>query len=279
MKTSTLVCFALFAVSGCANESKPDTGPEGPVAENATEAWPTQPNDLAVLSSEELLEACATAGSCSPEVAALPAEARIGLIDLCLHDAVFSAERAIPLTGWNQSNERVEFWTSCVLGANDCATVEACRTARNESITCQEDGCRASVELDVSCNGAIATLTADGKSTTRDCSRAFAECDANSPTGCTDRHYSVCPDDIDTHDRCDGNVRLGCDGAGQVSFHDCTRLGGACGLAADGTQDCVYPGPISLECEASEAASCTGSTLSACVNGRRISIESSFCSG
>src|SRR5512134_3668636 len=94
MKNRTLVGLALLSAFGCAHESKPDTGPEGPVANNANEAWPTQPANVPLVSGEEILEACATAGSCSPEVGDLTPQERIGLIDLCVHDAVFSAERA-----------------------------------------------------------------------------------------------------------------------------------------------------------------------------------------
>jgi hypothetical protein len=278
MKNRPLVCLVIpFLLAACIDE-RPDPEPEYPVAANATEAWPTQPLHAPVISREGILLACATAGSCYPGAFEVTPYERTALIDLCVSDAAFSAERAIPMSGWGaHDNERVEFWVDCVLDANDCSTVDACRTKRNEHISCEENGCHTWVDFEVSCNGSIATLTGEGQKFTRDCSRALAECDPQSPTGCTDRHYSKCPDDIDTHDRCDGNVRLGCDAQGDVSFHDCARMGGTCGLSENGTQDCLYPGGISLECQASEPASCDNGTLSACVNGNRVAIETSFC--
>ncbi len=262
---------------GCSNQTDPTPEPDAPVASNAAEAWPDQPAGVAPITEENILEACATSGACSAEVAALSPEERLGLIDICVYDAVFSAERAIPLTGFNHENERVEWWVSCVQSATDCSAIETCRTERDQNIVCEEDGCRAYGEFNVSCNGSIATLTGSDQTFTRDCSRAYVECDATSPTGCADRHFSRCPDGIDTSDRCDGNVRLGCDSGAHVSFHDCTRLGGTCGLASDGSQDCVYPTPSSPDCKASQPAACDGGNLSACVNGHRVSVPTSFC--
>ena len=125
----------------------------------------------------------------------------------------------------------------------------------------------------------VATLSRGGEQFDRDCSRAFADCDESSPTGCTDRLFSACGPRAGA-DRCDGNVRLGCDGSGQVSFHDCEVLGGTCEATSSGA-DCVYaPGP-DPGCAASSGspttgtARCEGALLSLCVTGQRVTVAGS----
>jgi hypothetical protein len=251
----------------------------GPVAHDANEAWPDAPTGLPVLTRDELLRACATAGACDPEVMGWDLDTRLGLVEICVDDLIFSAERAIPISKWGHRNERAEFWVRCVLDhETDCSAVSQCATDRDARIDCQEDGCSSEEELIVSCTGTVATLKGESGSKNRDCARAFASCDPESPTGCTDRHYSACPADISKKDRCDGDIRLGCDQLDQVSYHDCSRLGGTCGTAPDGSQDCVYPGPKSADCgENPLRASCDGSTLSACVLGARVQVATPLC--
>ena len=253
---------------------------KGPVATDAAEAWPAAPTNVPVISAEDVLKACSIAGACSPEVMQDDVSTRMALVDLCVSDGIFSAERAIPLSGFSNANERVEQWVHCVLDkSNACDLVGDCRTERDSSIGCQEDGCDAPTGVKVSCNGAVAAIEGNGKSVTRDCALAFAQCDTNSPTGCTDRHYTQCPASGSKADRCDGNIRLGCDAFNQVSYHDCTRLGGSCGAAPDGSQDCVYTGTPAPECAGDriKPSECTGTKLSSCVNGRRLELESALC--
>lgn len=283
MNRSYLLLASLITF-GCVSEAPDDNafGPEGPVAKNAAEAWPDAPLNVPPITEEEILSACSIAGSCSDEVMNLSPESRTGVTDLCIYDAVFSAERAIPLSGFLQNQERAELWVRCVLDhANDCGAVGKCRSERSSVVYCEEDGCRAKEPLTVVCNGDVAELSGASGTWTRDCARAFASCDPESPTGCTDRHFSRCPKESSQVYRCDGNVRLGCDGAGQVSYRDCTRMGGACAAAADGSEGCVYPGALSPECTGEQAlgASCDGGALSACVNGRRLSTPSPLCAG
>jgi len=280
-----MLAFGLGA-SACSSSSDDGTqhlGPsKGPVATNAAEAWPDAPTAVPPISAENILEACSLAGACSDEVMQLDLATRTSLIDLCVFDATFSVERAIPMSGFVTSNERTEYWVKCVLdNAQACNLVEACKTERDPSIACQEDGCDGPAGATVTCNGDVATIVAGGKTLTRDCSRAFAQCDPESTTGCTDRPFTQCPADASSADRCDGNIRLGCDAYNQVSYHDCTRLGGTCGAEADGSQGCVYPGQIAPECTGDDIAkaTCSGSTLSACVNGRRLSVASPLCAG
>lgn len=279
-----LTLSLLLAASAC-NSSIDDgdttLGPsQGPVATNAAEAWPDAPADVPAITPEGVLEACSIAGACSQEVMQYDTSTRTALIDLCVFDAIFSAERAIPLSGFVASNERPEFWVKCVLdNAQACDLVDSCRTERDTSVVCQEDGCDGPDGAKVSCEGDVATVTTNDRSFVRDCARAFAKCDPESTTGCADRPFTQCPAGSPGIDRCEGNVRLGCDGFNQVSYHDCARLGGSCGEESDGTQGCVYPGDPAPECSGSQIAmaACEGSKLSACVNGRRLEIESPLC--
>ncbi|MBK7585644.1 MAG: hypothetical protein IPI67_36345 [Myxococcales bacterium] len=276
-----IVCLSTACSFRHDDDSPRLTDPEGPVAASAAEAWPKAPTQVPAIDEQAILDACALAGACAPEVTAEDKSTRVSLVQLCVSDMVFSAERAIPISQWSARNERAEYWVDCVLThTNDCGAVNACATKRDSRITCQEDGCSASEKFEVSCNGSVATLKGAGASFSRDCARAFAECDPKSETGCTDRHYSACPKDISTKDRCDGDVRLGCDGMGQVSYHDCTRLGGICGTTPDGSEGCIYPAPVSAECgEEAAAPECSGATLSTCVNGQRVSTSTSLCQG
>src|SRR4029078_4079160 len=116
-------------------------------------------------------------------------------------------------------------------GGADCAAVNACLSTREVDLYCEEDGCRPrdNVPFAVACDGTIATMTKSGVTGKRDCALALAACDPKSPTGCTDRHFSSCPEGGVRSDHCDGDVRLGCDGGNQVSYRDCARLGGVCG--------------------------------------------------
>ena len=154
---------------------------------------------------------------------------------------------------------------ACGAAAPGGAEVRACDVAR-PGVTCQEDGCLGPADgRETRCAGSVATISAKSGDVTRDCALAHAACDAKSPTGCTDRPYTACPSDHDPHDRCDGDVRLGCDGAGQVSYHDCRRLGGTCGLDARGTYDCLYPGVDACATDAPPASTCAGGKLGLCV--------------
>jgi hypothetical protein len=121
----------------------------------------------------------------------------------------------------------------------------------------------------------VATWTNGSSTIQRDCSLAFADCDVDSATGCTDRHFTACPAGVDRSDRCDGDIRLGCDGTDQVSYRDCGRMGGSCGTTTAGGQGCIYGEPSDAECFGDDAlgARCDASQLSVCVNGRRITVD------
>jgi len=251
------------------------TNPLGPVAENKEQAWPNKP-DVPAITREQIAEACVLETTCA--LGADPGANAPLAVELCIGQLVWSAERAIPLSNLWHYQERAEHFVACVLAAaGDCEAQTACRTGRDSSIHCEEDGCRNlhGSGVSVSCDGPIATLSKPSGESTRDCSLAFAECDPASPTGCTDRQFSACPSGVSQADRCDGNVRLGCDGAGQVSYHDCERMGGTCGTTSGGSQDCIYQPVADAECAETTAPSaiCSGSELSVCVLAKRISLN------
>lgn len=246
--------------------------PVGPVAHDASEAFPDKPASVPVLSAEQILRACATRVACAMSGSEYTQDGRMYALALCVNDVTWSAERAIPISDLEQKNERAEYYVDCVnQHAGDCAAVARCGSDRAPSIYCEEDGCRSEAPADVTCQGSVATV--DG--TPRDCARAYAACDASSPTGCTDRQFTACPAGDPHVDHCDGNVRLGCDVAGQVSYHDCSRMGGTCGPMGDGHQGCIYTeGTADPGCaDGSRFPTCSGNTLAACVNGRLVSAE------
>ena len=271
-------CFrlgSLFVVlpvvfGGCQNSSGgAEEGPIGPVARNAQEAWPTRPTNVPVLTREEIAGACAHWVACT-----LPENIGSGQgVGACVGNVTWSLERAIPLSSLMEGFERPEFFVACVLGAADCTAVTGCFRPRGDNtIFCEEDGCRAAggQEFAVTCSGNIASAESSETSFMRDCASAFAECDPESPTGCTDRLFTQCAPDDEPGDRCEGNIRLGCDSRGQVSYRDCERMGGTCGTNENGEVGCNYgpPDPECAEgmlfisrCEAGEAVVCVAGKL------------------
>jgi hypothetical protein len=100
----------------------------------------------------------------------------------------------------------------------------------------------------------------------------FGICDASSQTGCSDRLPSACMSW--SGDRCDGDVRIGCDGAGKVSFHDCARIEGAtCGELADGKLGCVAL--AGSEC-ASGTYTCQADAVVLCISGKKVQVPASY---
>lgn len=256
--------------SGGSGGSTPN--PVGPVAKNASQAFPDKPASVPAISAKEILQACATDMACKLSGSKYTQQDRMNGTALCVGNVTWSAERAIPVSDLTSWNERAEFYVGCVnQHAGDCSAVAQCSSGRDSGIYCEEDGCRDTANPQVTCQGSVATI--DG--TQRDCARAYATCDASSPTGCTDRHFTACPAGQPHVDRCDGNVRLGCDSNGQVSYHDCSRMGGTCGTMANGHQGCVYTeGTADPGCaDGTRMPACSGSTLSACVNGRLVNVD------
>jgi len=268
-----LACLLPGVTSGClalggGGSGKGEGGPYGPLAHNVGEAWPDRPTGVAPLTPEDIAGVCVRIASCNASSGeGIPMDG----VGYCAFQFEWSAERAIPISNLMLGQERPEFLADCVRSAADCAAVAACYTARDEKIYCEEDGCRVRGSSNASCQGDVASLVIDAEESSRDCSRAFAACDASSPTGCSDRPFTVCPDDAG-EDRCEGDVVLGCDSKRQVTFRDCSRLGGAC-VDSGGVGACDY-GPRDAECPAEGARfpACNGGSMEFCVVGRYLSV-------
>ena len=276
--------FLVFTIASCSADAEPDdnaAGPYGPKARNAQEAWPEAPSSVSTVTHRQIAETCARlvecnvktfplscSGTCPRNTVAINAR-------FCVEDLVFSTERSIPASGLAfQHNERTEYLLSCTKNVASCQDVEACLTKRHKSIYCEEDGCRnLDDSVKVTCDGSIATVGP----VKRDCHRAFARCDESSPTGCTDRPFTRCPANVDFSDHCDGNIRLGCDGKNQVSYRDCSRMGGTC-VEVDGRGTCRYP-VVSPECTGDSKLhpTCENGQLSLCVNQERVTLPLSLC--
>jgi hypothetical protein len=260
--------------SGGSSSMQPN--PIGQVARSAEEAWPERPADVPVLTSEQIARACGSYTLCAVLEAGEASDPLL-LIDFCVAQITWAAERAVPIGSIWRANERAEWFVDCVLtNATDCARVtgfEGCLTTRPAEIYCEEDGCRSTAEppFSVSCEGDVASLAAGDIVHVRDCSRSFARCDPTSPTGCSDRQFSQCPVDGPFADRCEGEIRLGCDGAGQVSYRDCARMGGTCTELSSASLGCSYTDQPSAECQRERTpASCQSGSLAVCVNGALI---------
>lgn len=275
----TTLASSLVFVAACSAEV-PTLGPaqaRGPIAKDAAEAFPGAPV-VPALTREAMLRACERAAECQLGQAlgetTISRDDAVGLAILCVNGLTFSGERAIPISGWANRDATADVWVACVSEGKTCGDVRACDVERTH-VTCQEDGCLGPADwLETRCAGDVATVSTKSGDVTRDCARAHARCDTSSPTGCSDRPYTRCPEDDPHRDRCDGDVRLGCDGAGQVSYHDCRRLGGTCGVDEKGTFDCLYAGTDACATDAPPATMCASGVLSMCVLGARVDTPS-----
>lgn len=276
---SWLATVTALATTACAPGSSGGSGGSnaiGPIAHNASEAFPNKPVSLPAIDATGIVKSCALYTACTaPSNQSSQADLLFGE-GLCIGDVTWSAERAIPVSNLTSDAERAEYFVQCVIAhAGDCQAISACAASRSSDIYCEEDGCRGPSGAQVTCQGTVATVHAGSDTFTRDCALAYAKCDPSSSTGCTDRPFTRCPPGGNTADHCDGNVRLGCDSLGQVSYHDCARMGGTCGTLPDGRQGCIYNGGVTdPQCASGSAEpSCSGSTLSACVNGQLVSAD------
>lgn len=284
----TLFALASASVTACfvesGSDSKPSNAggsggvaqtPEGPIATNAVEAWPKKPTAVPAITPEELVRACAEQAACNAPTSG--STDPLTAVSICVAELEWSAERAIPASALFSWNERVEYYVKCQNEhAGDCEAQKSCSSGRSHAIFCEEDGCHTvgSTKYTVTCEGSIAHLTAGNDTIDRDCAVAYAECDTESSTGCTDRPFTACPSEGSKADRCDDDIRLGCDGKGQVSYHDCSVLGGVCGTASDGSQDCVYQDPPDPNCTDPEVLpACADGQLSVCLNGASVTVN------
>lgn len=283
------LAFALAFLVGCSTHSEGnpcspralcDTGtPSGPilpvdangrVGATALQAWPNRPPEPAPLTPMETARACAMIGACvPPDPDPTKTDFARSLATTLCADPNGDEERAIPV---NKHNERWSFEARAVItSGGSCAAIKAVLTDRPPGVYCEEDGCWwTSLVMhipSVTCAGSIATLSTNGRKFTRDCSRAFQRCDPSSATGCSDRKPIGCV--APALDRCDGNIKLGCDGTGRVSFHDCTLNGGTCSETPGGAT-CLYPN--AGQCTDKNII-CVGTGLSVCVQGAPVIVD------
>jgi hypothetical protein len=235
--------------------------PDGRVDVTAAQAWPNRVTEPKALTPDEIARACAVIGACTQSKGSSTAQQDQDMAFATALCAIpdGSEERVIPI---DQRNERWSFRVRQILSAISCDTVTASLTDRPLGITCEEDGCWWSSNTPiptVRCDGDVATLTSGDKTFVRDCARALTKCDATSPTGCTDRAPVAC--DPAGNDRCDGDVKLGCDHQGRVSFHDCALVGKKCVESADGAS--CAPAHTSA-CSAGSSCDTSSGKLSVC---------------
>lgn len=240
--------------------------PDGSVDITADEVWPSRPSEQPPLTASEQGEACAVLAGCYGK----SDSEKLELLKLCLQPlyGAFWEERAVPTS---EKNERWAFEAREVLARkSSCEAVLAVGTRAAQGMICEEAGCwwRYVDKPQVRCDGDVATLSWHGQTHVRDCSRAFARCDASSQTGCTDRRPTACTPG--SADRCDGAIRIGCDGSGKVSFHDCSRIEGAtCGDTGGGSLGCVVKS--AGECQVDTYA-CDAANVVLCVAGKKVSV-------
>lgn len=243
---------------------------DGRVDISAAEAWPERAEEPPPLTPEQTADACAALASCDDfqfetvRGSALLTVTPYTLLTSCLAGGLngySTEERAIPIDGYD---ERLGFLLRAVLAKNgDCAAIRTVLTRSRVNRECQEDGCWVNGEPPrVHCEGDVAVFDNGSR---RDCSRAYARCAVSSPTGCTDRPLLGCP--VGASDRCDGNVKLGCDSCGYVTFRDCGWSGGRCVQTAEG----AVCEDAARECDTIPA--CEGNSLMECVSGKAMAVD------
>ncbi|HVU01986.1 MAG TPA: hypothetical protein VHE30_09550 [Polyangiaceae bacterium] len=244
--------------------------PDGRVDVTAAEAWPDRPPRAIALTKEDIAEACAIYATCAfpKDDESLRTSTATWAEVACTEGATAPltlsiADRGIPDPG---KNESFEFLMRGILdGARDCDSIAALFTSNVTGLACQEDGCYTTEKHGaLACEGDVAVV--DGKR--RDCSRSGMRCSVDSPTGCTDRPLTLC--ESPAKDRCDGDVKLGCDGCGFVSYHDCSWNGGRCVETPDGAE-CQDPADAP-GCPAG-SSTCTDGHFDLCVAGSPVTVN------
>jgi len=241
---------------------------EGRVAIAATQAWPNRPAEPAPLTAVDIAKACAALGACyaswAPPSSSTDDNALAAATALCTAPDS-TEERAVPMGG---ANERWSWWIRAVLADPSCDAIAKLKTDRAKGIYCEEDGCWwTDAQPVVSCSGTVASIKASDGTHLRDCARSYTTCDANSATGCADRKPVAC--DPKGIDRCDGDVKLGCDHDGLVSFHDCALIDSKCVESPTGAS-CVLKDDQG--CDVSSQA-CDGTKLSLCAFGGKVTVD------
>ena len=262
---------------------------DGRLNATAEQAWPKRPPSPAALTPEEIAEACVKLASCVQPSGISEADlplAQAEYLATCLAVNPYE-ERAIPygsdyyfgtaatdfLPAGRQASERWTFFVRAVIASDgECAHLDDILTPRPDEITCSEAGCWwYSTQLpipQVTCEGDVAVLETGGEVYRRDCSRAFLSCDPTSATGCADRPPASCrPGAADV---CDGDIKLGCDHYGRLTFRDCGWVEGGHCVEEESGAECRYDAPE--QCT-SESTLCDGDALTVCVAGRSVTVN------
>ena len=255
------------------------TRADGRVDVTAAEAWPDRPPSIGP-SADEAALACEVFASCAvrwnPSLRDVDQASHAAFRAACLGGGggypidplgfLFSlnaAQRMIPLKG---SNESWPFLISSVLEAKgDCRRIQGILTPRAFHFDCQEDGCQTDLKTSFKCQGDVAT--APSVQFGRDCSRSGTHCSETSSTGCTDRAFVRCSGGMD---RCDGDIKLGCDSCGFVSYRDCSWNGGHCSETSAGA-GCVPAGDGGSCVQGT--TKCNGARLDVCFGGQVVGVD------
>jgi len=233
------------------------TDSSGAIAAGAKDIWPELGTQPALPAAAELARACVKLHSCN-----------VVPLNDCTQ-AIASEENGVP---YKATNERVLFLVlEALKPAVDCTALQKLVTQRPPAIVCESHGCEWVSNTDpvptVTCEGTVAKLVAKSGTFTRDCSHAFAQCDPQSPTGCTDRDLVKCPSTA--IDKCDGSVQLGCRQIGFVSLRNCGLYGGTCEpTGSSGNATCTYAKKCPFV-----ASTCTGDLLEVCTLGETFDVN------
>jgi hypothetical protein len=276
--------FPAILVGCSSSRSIPPPPPVERVTITAAEAWPDRGIEPPPLSLTELAQACALFETCiwGPGLVSTASDDWANGYYACTASQLSRSdvlptfedteERAIP--GSPGIGARWSWWArSAIAASGDCATVVGLDTGWVPDEQCEEDGCWfTNTPLPTtSCDGDVATVrypsTPPGNFV-RDCSHSFAHCDPSSPSGCTDRRPVACESWL--ADRCDGDVKLGCDGTGKVSFHDCARVRARCVETSDGA---ACQRPPAYRCKLGDVTCTDDRTLHACTQGEFVDVD------
>lgn len=269
--------------------------PDGRIDIDALAAWPDRAVEPPPLTRDEIARACAIEAACgqwpwptpdgggdagldgdAPDAGSGPIgdqDGGWGFPSGAAFDAAICAAGADSGGSWAEVRAVPDYhdgarWAwhvrALLASGNGCDRPAPSESRMPAETICQEDGCYWA-------DPTPHAFTCDGDRmrwgdvpTYRDCSRAFAHCDPGSETGCTDRHLVQC--DPAARDRCDGDVKLGCDSCGYVSFHDCSRLPGGHCVEAAGGASCEGDVASDAACAYTEIG-CEGDALRLCVLG------------
>lgn len=254
--------------------------PDPRVARTVAEVWP-QRQPAAPLTRETVVSMCARTVGCG-------VGHDLGFdVTSCVSGVLWSMERGIPVEfhpGFLSftTNLRAEAAAVCIGSATSCDAVRACVLDgdaidyRRDTFDCGEEGCRQPDWRIITCEGSRASVHEGCRRFVRDCARAGVACDPDAETVCGDRPRTLCPEGVSGAPRCEGDVRLGCNGDNYVTYHDCGRLEGGRCVTTGGVADCRYADTLDPGCGSERAVgklACGGGKLTMCAYGKVVTVE------